>query len=459
MARLGAASREELSTAVRNLVRSFRANGRGNVAMIFGLALPVLGGGLAGAMDLNTWYSAKVRLQNAVDGAALAAARELQLATATPGQVTRVAEAHVRATLAGRGPSPLEVTATPQMVLRTVEVSVRAEVSPIFSRMIMAGVQFIAAKATARLSNKAPVCVIGLDRTQDGTLFFQKRAQLTAERCAVYSNSSHSRGLRGENDAVVTAALFCSAGGASISKANFTPKPVTDCPPIEDPLAARPAPIVGGCLKTNHVVSRTTETLLPGTYCGGLKVTHKAVVTLMPGIYVFKDGPLVVDKKSSFQGENVGLYFAGDKAGLLFDKDSIVSLTAPKDGAMAGLLMFEERQVVTPVPAPTPDPDLVTGLVATLPPPLPPATPPMREYRIISDDARTLIGTIYLPVGRLMIDSKRAVADRSAYTVIVARRLDLFEGPNLYLNSNYAGSDIPVPQGVGPIGGSVSLSQ
>ena len=74
----------------------------------------------------------------------------------------------------------------------------------------------------------------------------------------------------------------------------------------------------------------------------------------------------------------------------------------------------------------------------------------MRTYRIVSDNARNLLGTIYLPAGRLVIDAKRPVADRSAYTIIVARQVELFDGPNLYLNTNYSGSDIPVPQGVGP---------
>ena len=52
----------------------------------------------------------------------------------------------------------------------------------------------------------------------------------------------------------------------------------------------------------------------------------------------------------------------------------------------------------------------------------------LRACWIISDNARTLLGTIYLPVGRLIIDSKRPVADESAYTVIIARMIDLYDG-------------------------------
>ena len=221
-----------------------------------------------------------------------------------------------------------------------------------------------------------------------------------------------------------------------------------------------PLPSSRACTYLNKVVDKKAiVTLMPGTYCGGLKVTEESKVTLLAGTYVIKDGPLTVNKKSSFEGQNVGFYFSGDKAGLLFDKDSVVSLTAPRDGAMSGLLFAEERGVVDPAPAPTPELDLITGLLPPLPPLLPSSAPKMREYRIISDNARVLLGTIYLPSGRLIIDSTKPVSDRSAYTVIVVRRLDLFDGPNLYLNSDYAASDIPVPDGVGPVGGSAALAQ
>ena len=58
-----------------------------------------------------------------------------------------------------------------------------------------------------------------------------------------------------------------------------------------------------------------------------------------------------------------------------------------------------------------------------------------------------------------LIDAKKPVADRSAYTVIVARRVELYDGPNLYLNTDYGSVDIPVPKGVGPNGSQVWLSR
>jgi hypothetical protein len=158
----------------------------------------------------------------------------------------------------------------------------------------------------------------------------------------------------------------------------------------------------------------TTLTLDPGTYCGGLTITGKANVTLRGGIYVMKDGPLIVDKDASLSGVDVAFYFTGDKGGLLFDKKTTISLTAPTTGTMAGLLMSEERAVSSPGDPVTGLLDDLTGLLLPATPPPLGQTKPMRIYRIISDNARTMLGTIYLPAGRLVIDAKKPVADQSA---------------------------------------------
>jgi hypothetical protein len=56
---------------------------------------------------------------------------------------------------------------------------------------------------------------------------------------------------------------------------------------------------------------------------------------------------------------------------------------------------------------------------------------------------------MYFPKSKLLIDSNHAIADRSDYTIIIAKEFELREGPELVLNTDYAGSDIPVPNGVG----------
>jgi hypothetical protein len=228
--------------------------------------------------------------------------------------------------------------------------------------------------------------------------------------------------LTAEENAQVVADLVCSAGGIDGQNGHFSNKPLTDCPPIPDPLANRVSPSFGACQFNNTEIKGKVVTLDPGVYCGGLKVTDGAVVTLSPGIYVIQGDQLKVDRNATLQGDGVGFYLAGDKSHFKFDFDSSISLSAPKTGAMAGLLFFDDR------------------------------TGKSDKHQIYSNDARILLGTIYLPNGSLFIDSNRPIADKSAYTVLVTRMLELSSGPNLVLNSDYSASSVPVPPGLGPVG-------
>jgi len=142
---------------------------------------------------------------------------------------------------------------------------------------------------------------------------------------------------------------------------------------------------------------------------------------------VIKNGNLRV-KDAALFGKNIGFYLVGKGARFSFEQGSTIRLTAPNNGEMAGLLFFEGRNVKL-----------------------------YQQHKILSNDARLLLGTIYLPRGMLYVEAKRAIADQSAYTVIIAQRFELREGPTLVLNSDYDSTDIPVPEGVSLSGTDVVL--
>ena len=121
-------------------------------------------------------------------------------------------------------------------------------------------------------------------------------------------------------------------------------------------------------------------------------------------------------------------YFTGTGALLNLDSLSNISLTAPATGVMAGMLFWEDASVASG-----------------------------GTHQIISNNARTLLGTIYLPVNTLHVAANAPVADQSAYTVVVANQFSLSEGPTLVLNTNYGATNIPVPNGVGPGGTSMLI--
>ncbi len=453
------------------MVHLLRAMGRdrgGNVLLVFGLGLPVLMGLTSAALEYGSLVKRRTELQRAADGGSIAGVNQFKLANADDAAAIRAAIAMAQGQAQAQGPTDrtTQVQAEVQGNHSSVQVTVRETVPLTFGKLLNTPTVELVVTSTAKLAGTTRLCLLSLDPKAKKAFSAEKNARLAAPDCSLYSNSKSQEGISAGEGAVASALTICSAGGYKGTSANFTPPPATDCPALKDPLADRAAPSVGPCVVLDISINanaadstkpvkivKGAHALRPGTYCNGLEITDGATVTLLPGVYVMKNGALVVKKKASMIGDNVGFYFTGEKGGLLFDKDSIVSLTAPKDGEMESLLFFEERSVSNP--ALPPEPDASSGAT---PPPPPETDRPVRQYRIISDNARTLLGTIYLPAGRLIIDSKKPVADQSAYTVVVARLVNLYEGPNLVLNARYGSSDIPVPEGVGPSSADTVLS-
>jgi Putative Flp pilus-assembly TadE/G-like len=422
----------------------------GGVLNIFGLVTPVLLMGIASAVDYGSFERGRSRLQAQVDAAAIAAAREMQLAQTNTSRIAAVAENFVH-----NGEPQATVTTRVDMTALSVTVSATETYAPKVGAYFWAKAPTIAASATAKLSGTMPLCLLSLDPAAPAALELEESAMMTATGCMVYSDSKSAAGLQIKDQATLKAGLICTAGGrARTAGATVTPDPVTDCPVMADPLHSRTPPSATTCRFNNTVINGVVQTLQPGVYCGGLKITNGADVTLASGVFIIKDGPLIVDKGATLRGANVGFYLTGPSSNLTFAVDSTISLSAPKDGPLAGLLIFDDptgasAPAIPPYALPVP---LVGGILAKLIP------GPPREHKILSDNARMLLGTIYMPKGRLIIDANKPIADKSAYTVLVVQRIDLHSGPNLILNSDYSATDVPVPPGVGPYGNSVKLT-
>lgn len=413
------------------LTRQFERDSRGNVAIMFALGVPALAGAALMAVEMSQVSSQQAKLQGIADSAAIAAARELRLGNATKDIVLKVAQSVVDAGAIAI-PSPISFSGDVPEDKAWVSVTLSSKVRQSLATSLGLAPSVYSANARARVMGGSPVCAVGLRENQDATIRLDKNARMEARGCAVYSNSATAGSIVAQDSAYLTAAHICAAGGKGGGIANFTPQPTTDCPALPDPLAKRPAPSHASCpaLPSPRFISNETITLSPGTYCGGLRITKNSIVKLSPGIYVIKEGALIVDGGSSMKGKGVGFYFTGDGAKMDLKADSIISLEAPVDGVMAGLLFFQDRAMT----------DLL-------------------QYEVSSDDASVLLGTIYLPYGRFYAGGQKPIAQNSAYTIIVAQQINLSAGPTMVLNSNYALTDVPVPDGVGPLASKVQLEE
>jgi hypothetical protein len=418
--------------------------------VIAAIVLPVLITMFGGVLEYGMLIKMRAQLQNAADTAALATAKEMTVSSADSDSLKMVAESMVLENLKNMS----RTMSTGRAVVdtsfkddeRTVIVQVKHPVDNLFPLDLILP-EYIGVAAQAKIISDSKLCVLSLEPKEEQGLSFEDNARLTGYNCSAYANSKHKRAIFAGPGALVTTDVTCSAGGIDGHSSSFDPVMVTDCPKISDPLASRQAPSVGSCIETDLTIENDVRTLRPGTYCGGIQISGDSRVTLEPGIYVIKNGELSVDGTSELIGEYVGFYFTGkyksrsydkifdkikkvkgDRGRLAFFPDTTIDLSAPKNGVMAGLLFYQD-----------PDQDKKSS------------------FWIYSTNARNLVGTIYLPNGSLVIDSYGTVADESAYTAIIVKRLRLQAGPHLVLNTDYNETDIPVPDGVKNLAGEIAL--
>jgi Flp pilus assembly protein TadG len=423
----------------------FADNKSAGVLIKFALALPVLLAAVSTAINYSSAAAIRSKMQATADSAALASVRELQLARADESRIASIAKNIVNTFLK-------DVTTDVRVDFKALTVQVRIEKQydhPF--PFLETSTTKLDVLAKAKMSGSMPLCLLGLDLRAPETIGLEQSALMTAPGCLVQSNSKSSSSIQSKANAIMKAGMICSAGGKVQSNgANYSPTPVTDCPVLADPLSSRKPPPVGACNHFFKVVSGGYQVLQPGVYCGGLKVTKGAVVNLASGIFIIKNGPLVVDDKASLSGTDVGFFLKGLGSNLTFDADSTISLSAPKDGPLAGILVYDDPAgAIALALAPLSGRGALGRLLKS---------GVLRQHQILSDDARNLLGTIYMPKGEIIIDALKPIADKSAYTVLVVKQLHLYSGPNLILNTDYSASEVPVPQGVGPYGSQIFLS-
>lgn len=409
---------------------------RGSVAMVFALTTPVLFVAAGLAIDYASWTGQAKKLQTIADFAALSAAKEMHMADADESRIIAVASDLAQAQIANdRGMSGAPLGVVVQLVDsgEAVEVVVSQDRNAYFSQAVLGSLSKLSARAVARVMGSGKVCVIALTANASAAVKLKQEGRIEAPTCSVNSNSTSSTGIDVRDDANITAELICSAGGADGSATAYTPSATTDCPEIPDPLIGRAPPPVGGCdyddFSLVNEPGDPMRTIYPGVYCGGLSISGGRVF-MEPGIYVIKDGGMLIGSAAAVYGLYVGFYLTGDDATFLFESDTFVELMAPKEGPMAGILFFEDRNA-----------------------------PQGRMHAITSNRAQVLLGTLYIPRGELVIDANDRVAQNSAWTAVIARRLSVTARATLVLNSEYGPLDIPLPAGINRAGSSVVLQQ
>ena len=420
----------------KNKIR-FLSNVQGNVAITFGLAASAIVGVGGGVIDYTKQSSAQTYLQGIADAAVLVGAKELQLSGTQNSKIAQIkavtADFLLRNIKPELGTPVVNVNVAPNK--GTVDLSVTGKVdTPFFGMLGMSSSSDVTAKAAARVLGGLPLCVLALEENQSKGISAANESQLTATGCSVHSNSVHKNSIEAWNTSLLDTGFTCSSGGAAGGGSNYSPVATTDCPTVSDPLSSRIAPIVSVCDYTSVDIIDVVRTLNPGVYCGGLKISGKADVTFSPGNYIIKDGSFVMSDQVTVRGQYVSFYFTGLDTSLIAQNKAEVSFSATKDGQNAGLLIYEDKNNPNPV-----------------------------VHEITSPNVKSLVGTIYLPQSQFNVSVTSAAgsstAQESAFTVIIVKKLLISGKSNLVLNTDYAATDVPLPQSISNLSGEIVIAK
>ncbi len=396
---------------------------RGNVTVISALcAVPVL---LAvfGVIELGNASNDRAKLQAAVDAGALAGAGRLSIATTT-GDLgpTDTAVAVARQTVAdAKINSAVVYNAAIGANRESLTLEAVADHKALVGFMGF-GDQKIIVRATAETLGSTPLCILQTGAGNKMGISLDNTARIRATGCAIHANGD----ITVKNSAIIQATRTQAVGKVS---GPVSPAGNSGALAIPDPFADLnlhpPIDCIGKPLKIKELTGMVLA-LPPGIHCERYEVDKDATLILLPGEHYFMDD-LNAHENAVIRGDDVVLIFGSTKKIDFADK-AAVQLGARKTGPFAGFLIVTTRDNT-------------------------------EKFTIASDHVSKLLGTIYIPNAELDIETAGNVAQDSAWSIIVANTLSLTQNPVLVINTAYAGSGVPVPDGVGPSSNAPKLSK
>jgi Flp pilus assembly protein TadG len=323
-------------------VTRFRTDQTGATALVFGFLAPVLLIGAGAAISYTRASAARATEQSALDAAVLSGA---SLANgAADSERIAVAQAAFDAgmnNISNHVMQAASATFTVQsMGQNVVKITghANATVSNPFSPFVGAKTINVGTSAVAQSNVSSQTCVYALNNRANGAIDLNGNVSVTTS-CPVQANSASGSALRSVGAARMTTSSLGVTGNYRGSA--FTPTPKTGAAALPDPYASLPFPTAGACVALSGGSIKTSTTISPGTYCGGLNISSGAVVTMNPGIYIFTNGDFKVDGGAQVSGNEVMLAFDGKGAKFWLTGGAIMKITSPKTGTYMNMQFIE----------------------------------------------------------------------------------------------------------------------
>ena len=329
-----------------NLLKDFsklRANQAGNFGIIIALLIPLLIVVAGGVVDIVHAMGQKVRFQDELDAAMLAAvhksAADEQFATARS-YIGEIAESDLtEAEMAAEGMSLVVIknsdgslTGTLQMQHPTAFLSIihmNAIPINVTSTAIKDGGAGVGAGCIYALGNKSQAVLIN------------SGAKVDARQCEVHVHSTMNPAFIMNAGSTIDTAKFCVKGTNSIQNGGTLSHLQLGCNATPDPYAGKIAePSVPSTCSTQGALSGTTFTLNPGVHCN-TTFNGSPSVTFKPGLHIIK-GRMILNSGSTVVANGVTFYYPDVNSEIRANGSLKFTASAPTTGPYAGVLMFEK---------------------------------------------------------------------------------------------------------------------
>lgn len=414
----------DITTRARGCLARFARSCRGNISIMTTVAFIPFAMFTSAAVDMANAVRLKAELQAAADSGVLAAATAMAVGKSDSDK-EKLANDAFYANLSEKLLASL--TATPVTTIdfpkKSVHMTVEVETGQVLTKFLVDSLK-LGVEATAIIDKGKPICMLAFNETLDKAISIEGTADIVADGCAVHANSISNSALNQEGSATATADSFCVYGDYSGAPGAFSPTPDNNCRREKDPLASLVSTAVAAtdltsCMSPNPSPIKTSMTISPGVYCGGITIQTGATVTLEPGTYVIRNGSLTVQAGATLQGDGVTILLTGSSASTYFFNagGSNISLKAPSSGSFAGILMTQ-----TPDSNPSPHKNTVTG-----------------------GGLMEFVGVMYYPTQPLSIEGNGEIGNGSNQFAIMADTIRV-KGTGLltvHISSDYQAAGLP----------------
>jgi hypothetical protein len=290
------------------------------------------------ALSVEFTHSRKEQgeLQNLLDGAVLAGARE------DTGQVD-AAKAYFAATMPG---DPKDVD-YPVAVFtlsngRLIGTATAKAGLGLGAAMLGSGQSTISARSEAVFSKAttAAPCITVLANAGQA-LLINSGANVVAKTCQVDVHSTKDPAFIMNAGSTLDISKLCVKGTKYIKNGGTISKLETNCQMTADPYKGKlTEPTVPAGCTTSGAKDGTSHSLNPGAHCS-VNFNGSPTITFKPGLHIIK-GTMIINANSTVVADGVTFYFPDTDSKIQANGGLTMTATAPTSGTYKGILMFEK---------------------------------------------------------------------------------------------------------------------